>query len=129
MDLDEYETIGLPDGDRGRGDSTPPRVHRIEDVPSAPVAKKQLKPESPLGTTQGFQSPSNQVLHERREPTIEPAAVSAIDQFMGRSSARRMRLLVELAGLDPDDDRYWELIDEIDAIQNSRELIRRIRFD
>ncbi len=129
MDLSEYETIGLPDGSRGGGDRTPPRVHRTPDIPSAPVAKKQLVPEGPLGKATGFSSPSREVLHERREPTIEPTAVAAIDQFLGRSSARRMQLLVELAGTRPEDERYWELIDEIDAIQNSRGLIRGLRFD
>lgn len=92
------------------------------------VAKK-LERKSSLGSPKRNKKPSDTILLQGGLEISPSKIVDLKGSIMGRLGSRQYNLLIELAGDNIGDEREWELIDELEAIRDQREVIRSIKFD
>ena len=90
---------------------------------------ERIKRKSPLGSPKGDEEPSDPVLLQGGHEISPSKIVDLKRSIMGRLGSRQYQLLIELAGDNIGDEREWELIDELEAIRDQREVIRSIKFD
>ena len=111
-----------PIGGRRRRDSTPTRV-RGNEGPMQIGSDEEIERESTLGEGDGDQIPSTVILPERGELTgDEMVGVRGLLQLL----RRRLAYIIERShGTEFLSEQWWDNIDQIEAIGNSIEIIRR----
>lgn len=122
MDQRNSETHGVPNGAGGGGNTTPTGVHRDETASEA-SSTQETSTQSTSGESQGNQTRVHCILPERGDLTGYDLGMAR--QYLKMLYQRRSVLIQTVNGLPIGSDEWYEGIDEITALCDSIEALRR----
>lgn len=127
MDIEPSQRTDLSSGDRGDGYTTPAGVRSIQ-TPSEASSVQETEWSGSLGETDG-ESPSSSPL--LREAGITPERAQRIyQQWLAAIRVRMRELGQELGRVGDDWEQTLEIIDELQALNDQRDPVRRmLNFD